>query len=509
VKLRNSLVVRTTLQVMGIALVLGFVSLGYGGGALARRWERTRQQEALESLLDVVAPSASAACFADDGVLADQVVRGLIGTPSVQGARIRAGDRVLAEAGRTVPAPGVASLSRSLQSPFAPESVLGELVLFPDPGEARRQSAHAAGLFRTWSLGILAILAGGLALTVHQVIIAPITALTRELHALQSGAGGRLATPKGHQRDELGQLVGDVNALLERMVEAMWKEQALGQRQLQDRRPVQAPGGDVGANLIVVRGDGGLEAWTPGVQRLLGQEPLPGVPVPTLFGAQAGRVGEALDRCRASGSALATLRMPDPAGPGHRWLHLTLDRIGSGWCQGLLHDVTSYLDAPAAGGGLEVEDRATGALNLLGAEHALEERLASGTRGPGLLLLGLDGLDRAPGDRDGILRQAAQRLAAGTRRWDLLARLGDATFLVILDRLEDPEAGMKLAQALVDKLGAPFPLAAGGEARITASAGLTLRRPGEEPSRQGLLKRADTALAEAQRNGGGRCVLDY
>ncbi|WP_306600320.1 diguanylate cyclase domain-containing protein [Geothrix sp. 21YS21S-2] len=507
-KLRNSLVVRTTLQVMGIALVLGFVSLGFGGGTLARRWERARQQEALEALLDVVAPSASAACFADDGVLADQVVRGLIGTPSVQGARIRAGDRVLAEASRTVPAPGAASLTRSLQSPFAPESVLGELVLFPDPGEARRQGAHAAGLFRTWSLGILAILAGGLALTVHQVIIAPITALTRELHALQAGAGGRLATPKGHHRDELGQLVGDVNALLERMVEAMWKEQALGQRQLQDGRLVQAPGGDVGANLIVVRGDGGLEAWTPGVQRLLGQEPLPGAPVPTLFGTQAGRVGEALDRCRASGSALATLRMPDPAGPGHRWLHLTLDRIGPGWCQGLLADVTSYLDAPAAGGGLEVKDPVTGALNRLGAEHALEERFASGTRGPGLLLLALDGLERAPGGRDEILRQAAQRLAAGTRRWDLLAHLGDATFLVILDRLEDTEAGMKRAQALVERLGIPFPLAAGGEARITASAGLTLRRPGEGPSRQALLERAGTALAEAQRNGGGLCLLD-
>lgn len=507
-KLRNSLVVRTTLQVMGIALVLGFVSLGFGGGALARRWERARQQEALEALLDVVAPSASAACFADDGVLADQVVRGLIGTPAVQGARIRAGDRVLAEASRSAPGPGAASVSRPLQSPFAPESVLGELVLYPDPEEARGQGAHAAGLFRTWSLGILAILAGGLALTVHQVIIAPITALTRELHALQAGSGGRLAIPKGHDRDELGQLVGDVNALLERMVEAMWKEQTLSQRHLQDRRQVQAPDGDVGANLIVVRGDGALEAWTPGVQRLLGQEPLPGVPVPSLFGAQAGPVGEALDRCRASGSALATLRMPDPAGPGHRWLHLTLDRIGPGWCQGLLDDVTSYLDAAAAGGGLEVKDTVTGALNRLGAEHALEERFASGTRGPGLLLLALEGLDCAPGDRDGILRQAAQRLAAGTRRWDLLARLGDDTFLVILDRLEDPEAGLKLAQALVEKLGVPFPLAAGGEARITASAGLTLRRPGEEPSRQVLLKRADTALREAQRNGGGRCVLD-
>ncbi|NTV73841.1 MAG: hypothetical protein HGA66_06500 [Holophaga sp.] len=302
-KLGNSLVVRTTMQVTGIALVLGFVSLGFGGGALARRWERSRQQEALEALLDVVAPSASAACFADDGVLADQVVRGLIGTPAVQGARIRAGDRVLAEASRTAPGPGAASVSRPLQSPFAPESVLGELMLYPDPEAARRQGAHAAGLFRAWSLGILAILAGGLALTVHQVIIAPITALTRELHALQAGSGGRLATPKGHDRDELGQLVGDVNALLERMVAAMWKEQTLSQRHLQDRR--QAPDGDVGANLIVVRGDGALEAWTPGVQRLLGQEPLPGVPVPSLFGTQAGPEGEALDRCRASGSALA------------------------------------------------------------------------------------------------------------------------------------------------------------------------------------------------------------
>ncbi len=491
-RLRDSIVVRMTLQVTGIALVLGFLSLGYGGGALARRWEGTRQKQALESLLDVVAPSASAACFADDGTLADQVVRGLLGTPAVRAARVRAGDRVLAEAGH--PGPGAAFLSRPLQSPFAPDAIIGELVLYPDPDETRRQNAHAAGLFRTWSLGILAILAGGLALSVHRVIIAPIASLSRELHALQAGAGGRLATPKGHERDELGLLVHDVNALLERMTEALWKEQALGPGLPQDR----APRGEVEANLIVVRGDGALEAWTPGVAGLLGREPLPGVPVAALFGPGADPVAQALDRCRASGSAQATLRLPDPRGPGHRWLHLSLDRLGPGWCQGVLTDVTSYRDAPGAG--LDVTDPLTGALNRLGAEHALEARLASGEPGPGLLLLALDGLDRVPAAREEVLEEAARRLASGIRRWDTLARLEDGTFLVLLDRLEDAEAGLSLGRSLVGTLDAPIPLAAGGQAQLTARAGLALPGPGEAPSPTVLLARAEAAL----RSGAGR-----
>ncbi|BDU73215.1 hypothetical protein [Mesoterricola silvestris] len=320
--LRHGIVARTTLRVMGIALALGLAALSSGGGALARRRERARQRELLGTLLDVVAPSASAACFADDGVLADQVVRGLLGTPAVQGARILAGGRVLAEAGRMAPGPGAPAVSRPLPSPFAPDSVLGELVLVPDPGEARRQGARAEGLFRAWSLGILAILAGGLALTVHRMIAAPLAGLSRDLQA-----GGRLGIPQGHARDELGQLVRDVNALLERMLEAAWKEPPRAAREGR-------------AHLLLVGADGGLEASGPGLGRLLGREALPGVPAASLFGAQAGAVAEALARCRASGSALATLRLPDPSGPGDRWLRLTLDRLGPGWCQGLLEEGT-------------------------------------------------------------------------------------------------------------------------------------------------------------------------
>ena len=82
----------------------------------------------MQSLLDVVEPSASAACFVEDTALAQEVVRGLVKTRNVQSASLSSGGRVLAQATREGAAsPGAESfpLSRPLCSPFSPGVVLG------------------------------------------------------------------------------------------------------------------------------------------------------------------------------------------------------------------------------------------------------------------------------------------------------------------------------------------------------------------------------------------------
>jgi signal transduction histidine kinase/ActR/RegA family two-component response regulator len=218
--LRTSILVRTALVGLGVTLLVGLVAFPLAT-RVAHRREMAHQREIMEALLDVGEPSASAACFVEDQALAREVVRGLVMTRNVQGASLLSGGRVLAQAtrvGASNPPPGTLSMARQLTSPFSPEMRLGELVLVPDAGEMEREVARTVNLVRMVVLFLVSALGLALALTVHQSIVRPLAALSSQLHRLEKEKGPMLALPRGHEDDEIGQLVRDVNALVESLV---------------------------------------------------------------------------------------------------------------------------------------------------------------------------------------------------------------------------------------------------------------------------------------------------
>jgi len=98
-------------------------------------------------------------------------------------------------------------------------------------------------------------------------------------------------------------------------------------------------------------------------------------------------------------------------------------------------------------------------------------------------------------------------MAATLRRADLVARLEEAQFLIILDHLEDAEAALGIARNLARNLSAPLRLEGGQTVKAAATLGLTLRRAGEAPSGQALIGRAEQALLEALATGSPVCRL--
>jgi len=512
----HRLVLRTTLLVLAAALVVGALTQGLVG-RLVRRWEGERQRQALEALLDVVGPTAAAACFAQDEALAQQVVDGLAGTPMVHGAQLRAGDQLLAAARRpgTLHGPPQDRV-RAILSPFAQETRIGELVLTPDPWEAARREAAAVALSRLTLAGLGLAMGLVVAGTVHRSIVQPITRVSAGLHGLDADSGGRLRVPRGHTGDEIGRLVADVNALVQRLVAALWKEQELHQQLAAGKRLAEPDPGRGGTGIFVLRGDGILEAWTPALPALLGLDgapPAPGSRFAPLFGEAAAQVEACLARCRGGTSpATATLRLGDPGGTGHRWLQLALERIGPDWCQGLLDDVSWHRHEPSPAGRPELQDAVTGALNRLGAEYALAARFEAGARGMAILRVDLEPADKptegpGPEPAEPLLREAAARMTAALRRMDLVARLEGGQFLVILDHLEEAEPALATARKLGDALTAAQRPRGATAPRIGAAIGLTLRRAGEAPGGAALLARAEQALAEAKAAGGNCCRL--
>ena len=103
---------------------------------------------------------------------------------------------------------------------------------------------------------------------------------------------------------------------------------------------------------------------------------------------------------------------------------------------------------------------------------------------------------------DQLLIEVADRLAGCARTSDTIARLGGDVFAVLCERLTEPGDEEVVAGRIVQRLAAPFPLAA-GTARIGASVGI-VRRAAHGAGLERLLQDADQAMYCAKTAGKGR-----
>ena len=513
--LRTNILLRATLVVLVATLTAGLFTLKIAERIGARRVAE-QERVTMEALLDVVEPSASAACFVEDHGLGDQVVQSLVGTRSVQSALLRSGGGILSQATRVAPAKTDAArqVTRQLYSPFSRETRLGELIIVPDAASTAKQLARTVLLVRMVLLSLALTLGILLALTIHRTIIRPITEISGGLHHLEALGGARLALPRGHEGDEIGRLVKDVNGLVERLVEALLKEQHLSEQHNMDRRRVQAILDNAGTGIFVVRADGSLEAWTPAFLQLLGLNAVTqGASFPMLFGPNTALVVECLKKVTDEGAPrMEILRFPENGCTSHRWLHLTLNPIGPDWIQGLMEDITSYRNATVEAIELALHDPLTGALNRLGAERALSERLSGEHPGMVLMLIDLDFFKQVNDTfghdaGDEVLIQVTARLGAVLRSSDVLARLGGDEFLIVVDAVREASGALAIARKIIRTIGLPIPLPGGQNAQVGASVGIVLRGRNDVQTRGELMKQADLAMYQAKQDGRNRCHL--
>ena len=140
--------------------------------------------------------------------------------------------------------------------------------------------------------------------------------------------------------------------------------------------------------------------------------------------------------------------------------------------------------------------------------HALERSARSG-KASAVLFLDLDNfkyindsLGHEAGDR--LLVEVGRRLPRRLRAGDTAARLGGDEFVVLLEEIEDEEAARTVALRVAETLQAPF-LLARQEIVVTASLGLSVGVPGDEP--EDLLHSADIAMYAAKREGKNKHVV--
>ena len=192
---------------------------------------------------------------------------------------------------------------------------------------------------------------------------------------------------------------------------------------------------------------------------------------------------------------------------------------------GFISDITERKRVQSLIADLAFHDSLTRLPNRRLLADRLEQAMASGRRNhrySALVVLDLDNFKSVNDDHghsagDALLTQVAARLTASIRETDTVARVGGDEFVIILRGLDnDPiQAAIRaeaLSEAICERLAQPYRLTGrpedegGATCSGSASIGVILFR-GREATQDELLTRADKAMYEAKKRGGGQVVV--
>ncbi|MDD5298005.1 MAG: response regulator [Rhodocyclaceae bacterium] len=231
----RSLLARTALIILGAAGVAGLI-FAFVTTQVTTSLSEERSNTQLSQLLDTMESSVRTACYVGDRGLAKDIALGLLKNNDVAAVKIFAGSRVLADeirpgwvasrANETQAAP----LHRRMLSPFDRTDIVGEIVLTPNLDEIRAQvSRNTWFIITLLSIQLLVVAAVVLA-SVLILVSRPIKKLSDRLHRMDPTRGDILRAPAGHEQDEIGRLVDDINSLAGQFLESLHHEQEARER---------------------------------------------------------------------------------------------------------------------------------------------------------------------------------------------------------------------------------------------------------------------------------------
>ncbi|MFZ4624667.1 MAG: putative bifunctional diguanylate cyclase/phosphodiesterase [Rhodoferax sp.] len=513
---RHGLLVRSTLAVIFASLLAALLAVTYTAHA-TREHAHQASDLRLNELLDTMQSTLAVACFAKDQTLAAELAQGLLSNSDVLAVSISTEQEVLADKHRNPvgnPQPGIL-IKRLIYSPFDGQKLVGHILLTPDPQiiEARiTEEVRLAALQLSWQLGMVTVAVVAMMLL---FVVRPIKAMSDRLHRMDPTKGERLFTPANHDSTEIGQLVIDINALSDRLVNALATERKLRlQREIAEKK-YHTIFDNAESGLFLIDNQGTLTSWNPAFARLFGisQQPqdndLPLLNIKLLPWQNLNQISELIHAALRQNSAVAKdLQIVMPASQAS-WINLVLSLVSDNLLQGVVHDVSDLKASEASARQQAITDPLTGLANRLGLEQHLQaqvqEQTSAKTGGFALLLLNLDefrrineGMGLPAGDS--ILQTTTTRLSACIKSGDTLARLEADNFGIILNQMTQGEVVDRIASRIMRAIRQTC-FVDGSPVNLHASIGITLF-PNDGVDVPSLLRQAELALNSAKSAGG-------
>ena len=212
------------------------------------------------------------------------------------------------------------------------------------------------------------------------------------------------------------------------------------------------------------------------------------------------------------GAATVVMILTDTDSPGTRWVLVGLSVfLSAAVVLRFAFAVRARESAQDALAHRATHDGLTGTVNRVLLIDRIGHALARTRRGEELAVLYLD-LDRFKSINDTLghqvgdqlLIEVARRINAALRPSDTLGRFGGDEFVVLCEDV-GPEAVLKVADRIVDAVGAPVHVGS-AVLHVTVSIGIAVSR-GEPTEVDALIRSADEAMYAAKRLGGNRFEL--
>ncbi len=206
---KSSLLVRLAVVMVFSSLAVGFISsqLFY---RLTYLHEVDNSKKQISELHETVSATAKIAAYLLDQELAQEVVDGLATNGVVHGATLTFDDQVISTSISIQEKP----ITFALYSPFEKDRIIGHLSMIPDPHHIKIR-AKGIGRDNAKALVAQAAIATFIAIFISYVLITqPMVFISRSLHKTTPGTDTRLFIPDFHNKSELGDLVRDINNLL-------------------------------------------------------------------------------------------------------------------------------------------------------------------------------------------------------------------------------------------------------------------------------------------------------
>lgn len=553
----SSLVLRSVILVLVLSGLAGTVLIA----GITRYIEPTLQEslgKRLGELVKTVENTARIACYLGDPGLATEVAKGLLMSRDVERVVIANDHGVLADFNRHAAAtagaastpnrpdgpdgldapdmsrnPGSAAqsptakveaevyppgtLARELTSPFKAGSPVGKIIVVRNQASIDAQVDEAIDYIRL--LIILQTAAIILIVTAISVgyIAHPIRKTATRLNDLSAMDGEKLVAPCGHRTDEIGKLVGNVNALIDKLVSGLTTERTLRlEREIEEKR-FRAIFENAETGIFVIDRNGLLLSFNPAFSRAMclncsqAKEPVVLAQTSLLdqLGTQAAEVRALIDGCLQDRQSKSIELVLCDCGEIPRWFNMILNPVEDNLIQGVINDITENRLREAHANKLALTDPLTGLGNRLGFEHQIDQLISEYKLDPErsftLMFIDLDRFkevnDTFGHDAgDATLVHVARHIEHSIRKSDFAARLGGDEFVILFPFVTDKAVITRLAQSLINNIGKPLVTAAGVKTTVGASIGV-VRVDHRDLKREDIIKRADTALYAVKQSG--------
>lgn len=549
--LRTSIVLRSSFVVLAIALCVGglFAVFTY-------EWESNSEQELararIGALLSTVENTVSIACYLSDVNLAKEVGQGLLKNDDVSAIKITDVHKILSELKKetnndqsrrlTAALRNDMLIKRPVYSPFNPKEKVCDIELTPDFDFIQNQVNHKAR-FTSFLLMLQAlIMAGALVYVVMSMITRPIKTISDRLHRLPPDTPSSLPLPHGNEKDEIGQLVRDVNTLFSKLFNIIRDERELRIEHQIGERKFRAIFDNSETGIFLLKQNGEIISYnhaylrifsiSPGEQNYEPISEQSEAQINEKFSDHNKQIRHSLN-ASLQNYALRLHGMMENAAindnvssedfiievgnpPQKKWINLVLSAVEDGVLQGLVNDITERKLIEESANRLAITDHLTGVANRLGFEKAMSrmefEMHAKLMSNFYLLMIDLDGFKKVNDDYgheagDKVLCNFAQLITMIVRKSDFIARLGGDEFVIILKDIDHLEQAQHIAQKIINDAAHPYFLEKHMEIKIGASIGITcVNAP--EFNTSDTLHQADEAMYAAKHAGKNRYAIN-